>query len=515
MDPHLTLKATSIPYLEKDIIEKYATLKFCSLDNNVLAINPLMLVALKSRVISNMQDEECSVFTEFTIEELNALNDFICTGNCNMTLARNVFASLGIDLEKFYQTANSEEVSVKELIKSEILEVDIKEEVAVDDFKENEPEDLEDVPLKKRVRNRPNSNKVKSKSSTRIKRKTNKNTIVVYDGLPTDYELPQDISNYKESPTETYNKNQSKTMEGSDFSCVPCGVSFSTSSTLEDHKTRIHQEHLKCPLCQQIFKTCDSEPFKLHMYNHEENSSSHKVCVQCGKLFFKVKQLSRHHQLKGPFHDDQCAQCPKVLQSHEEYKDHIKSEHFGLWLYKCGFCKENFESIKSLRDHVSYNHKGRVNRIVSKKKGKKTEKKVCEECGKSVVHLRQHMQLVHEIIDLQLPCPHCKSVYKSQRCLSQHIALVHTKDPCPDCGKLVGRRDMSRHKMASHTREKNFKCDVCGKSFITTQRLNDHKNIHTGEKPYKCKYCSACFANGGTLGMHQRSHLGYKRPTKS
>jgi len=59
--------------------------------------------------------------------------------------------------------------------------------------------------------------------------------------------------------------------------------------------------------------------------------------------------------------------------------------------------------------------------------------------------------------------------------------------------------------------EKKYKCEVCGKGFVETHRLQDHMNIHTGEKPYKCKYCSNRFASRGNQRMHERNHEGYRR----
>ena len=72
---------------------------------------------------------------------------------------------------------------------------------------------------------------------------------------------------------------------------------------------------------------------------------------------------------------------------------------------------------------------------------------------------------------------------------------------------------MKRHIAAKHTSIYNqkFKCDVCGKGFLTNDWLKDHKNVHTGEKPYKCQYCTSCFASKGTHAMHERSHLGHRR----
>ena len=102
--------------------------------------------------------------------------------------------------------------------------------------------------------------------------------------------------------------------------------------------------------------------------------------------------------------------------------------------------------------------------------------------------------------------------------MKDHIKNFHEKVPCVQCGKLFGSQGlMQRHIRAQHTSndEKKFRCDECGKGFIASIRLKDHKNIHTGEKPYKCKFCSACFASSGTRNGHQRGHLGTNHRSSS
>ena len=49
---------------------------------------------------------------------------------------------------------------------------------------------------------------------------------------------------------------------------------------------------------------------------------------------------------------------------------------------------------------------------------------------------------------------------------------------------------MARYKnhMISHTKEKQYVCDLCGKQFRDKARLDSHRRIHTGETPYKCDF---------------------------
>ena len=62
---------------------------------------------------------------------------------------------------------------------------------------------------------------------------------------------------------------------------------------------------------------------------------------------------------------------------------------------------------------------------------------------------------------------------------------MHEKLPCTQCGKMYGSLALPRHIRSTHTPndQKNYKCEVCGKGFITNQRLKEHNNIHTDENP--------------------------------
>ena len=529
-----TLKAdvSTMPYLERSVIQEHSTLEFYSKDMEMVLINPILLAAWNCHLMSAVDSEsECKIFTEFTYFELLALQELLCTGRIEKVSITAVLKSMGINVDDKKSQAAFIEPYVKISEKDDKMDVNVKEESVENlnvDFQDSSfdpPDEYQELSLKKKPKKvAATKEKTSKKSKNKAKGKEAfKSTYfpTVYKKLPDTYELPKAIETYKEDPGEFTNKKYAYKgpYPEKDLTCNKCGTAFSCEERLEDHKLRIHEYHLKCPLCLKVFRVEQVHVFKLHTYNHQQNADLFHICIQCGKLSHIPARHKAHLNNMGPFHDDQCAQCPKKFKSHEEYKAHVKKEHFDQWVYKCGHCKEQtFSELKDLTLHISFAHKKRSQ--YPKDKPKKPKPKnpensgFCHECGKTYVELKAHIKLIHLSVDQQLPCSQCGTKFKTPLKLQHHVESVHVKIPCSECGKLVGKRNMPRHMQANHTMKKNYKCPECEKTFISKANLSDHINTHTGERPYKCKYCPKTFASNGTYRMHERGHEGYKRPTK-
>ena len=62
--------------------------------------------------------------------------------------------------------------------------------------------------------------------------------------------------------------------------------------------------------------------------------------------------------------------------------------------------------------------------------------------------------------------------------------------------------------MSVSTRDKPYKCDICGTQFSQSITFEAHVRIHTRDKPYKSYTCGAQFSQSDNLKNHIRIHTG-------
>lgn len=93
----------------------------------------------------------------------------------------------------------------------------------------------------------------------------------------------------------------------------------------------------------------------------------------------------------------------------------------------------------------------------------------------------------------QVKCDICGATFKSEQRVKAHKRQVHVESPevCHICGILCkNKRGLTLHQKRHDASNRKFACDECGKAFFSTTLLKQHIRVHTREKPYKCPLCN-------------------------
>ena len=124
-------------------------------------------------------------------------------------------------------------------------------------------------------------------------------------------------------------------------------------------------------------------------------------------------------------------------------------------------------------------------------------------------HIRMHQCRTGGDLLQKCPLPNCRSSFRTESELKRHL-LIHNNDlkQCQYCPFKYNCSAAYKIHLNRHFGIKDFKCDQCGKLFISNLHLNKHYAMHEGII-YHCLLCDGYKASSRNA---MNNHLRRKHP---
>ncbi|XP_021914432.1 uncharacterized protein LOC110827256 isoform X2 [Zootermopsis nevadensis] len=253
----------------------------------------------------------------------------------------------------------------------------------------------------------------------------------------------------------------------------------------------------QCTDCPTVLATLQELKDHHHLVHDQ---AVHFQCVECAKVYTVYKKFTRHVRLHRNHGNYRCRDCGKSFSSKQAMENHAVL-HSDARPHSCSDCGKTFRQIGSLYSH-RHVHQADQNGFS------------CSTCGKLLLSqqsLEVHRKTHSGVRDYT--CDACGKSFAVKQGLVYHM-MSHSGER-PHCCHLCGKRCktvylLNKH-VATHSNVKVHQCDVCGKQFRESGTLKLHTRIHTGARPYCCEFCGRHFRFQGVYVIHKRQHTG-ERP---
>lgn len=238
----------------------------------------------------------------------------------------------------------------------------------------------------------------------------------------------------------------------------------------------------QCSECDKSFT--DGLLLISHLEDHgrQEQEKKRKTCFKCGQVCISQAHLENHMKVHGIDKKYPCPDCSKMVYNSSDLEIH-RTCHDPNRPFVCKLCNQRFWTRPSLCNHYNEDHPDDV-----------------------------------------FSCRFCNKAYSVKKSLTRHYKKWHEKEQ-KDLGNSVQEKSSTEQQSTSQVSttcesdedENNgsedsdsdspyFPCHVCGKTFPTSESLEDHQRCHLGEKPHECEECGKCFFQASQLQQHQRMH---------
>lgn len=254
------------------------------------------------------------------------------------------------------------------------------------------------------------------------------------------------------------------------------------------------------------------------------DKSENISCKICNEKFgrnlsgYKKHMVSVHKEPENSIYE--CPICLRKFGYNKHLIQHVRI-HLGMKLFKCDKCGIRYGREETLKRHLMMHSNKRpyacsvcpksftrAEYLVAHMQAHNRTRHVCDKCGvicsskfNLEIHIKKHAE------EKPFVCELCNKSFVRSDFLDNHMEVIHkrNKPKCTICNKSFSRKDVLKRHMTTHSKP-TFDCKFCLRSFSRKDRLISHKKTHEVNNELKCFKCPASFHRREVLLKHQKLH---------